>query len=359
MKKNPFGSCVLFVFNSLLIIILAACGPSQYTPRAWIDFPKDGSSFEKPQAIQVVAHAALKEGIGYVTLSVDSTPLDQQKPEEDGALFSDFTFTWTPAEEGDYILLLTMFDTKGAARATATSRVKIGKLVTFTPNISDTPTNTYTPSVTATMTSTSTPTATLTLTPSLTPTITETPLLPINIKLVADTSEVTSGECAVLSWWVDNATVVYLDGTVVPSTGSDGVCPTTTHTYLLRAERGSEYREQTLTITVTAGDTTPPPVPQPQVPANGLHADCKSNQTLAWLPVTDPSGIRGYDVEVQRKVSGSWKSYQYYDSLKDKQVNLPVECGYEYRWRVRATDKAGNISVWSGWFTFVIDAGLY
>ena len=359
MKTSPFHRYWFLIANSLLIIILAACGPSQYTPRVWIDFPKDGSQFDEPQTFQVIAHAALKEGIGYVALSVDNTPLDQQKPKEAGALFSDFQFSWKPKGDGDYTLVLTVYDAKGVAQASTTSRVKIGKAVTFTPDISDTPTMTFTPTATATITSTITPTPTLTFTPSLTPSITNTPNLPINTKLVSDVSSVNVGDCAVLSWWVENADVVYFDGREVAATGSDGVCPTTTHTYLLRAERGSEYREESLTITVNTRDTTPPPVPQPQVPGNGLHADCKSNQTLAWLPVTDPSGVRGYDVEIQRKESGSWKSYQYYDSLKDKQVSLPVECNFEYRWRVRATDKEGNISAWSGWFTFVIDAGLY
>ncbi len=31
---------------------------------------------------------------------------------------------------------------------------------------------------------------------------------------------------------------------------------------------------------------------------------------------------------------------------------ISVECGWEYRWRVRAIDGAGNPGNWSDWFTF-------
>lgn len=344
-----------FVFLFLLfILLLSACGPSQYTPRAWIDFPRDGTVFEVVEPVTVVAHAALKEGIGYVALSVNSTPLDQQSPDPAGAVFADFKFQWTPPQEGDYTLELSLFDSSGKLQAAATSRVKFGDLRTFTPDFTFTPSLTATATLTETPQNTSTHTPTYTLTPSLTPTITQTPALPIRLKLVSDRSTVDLGECAVLSWWVQNADVAYLDGTEVAFTGEDGVCPTTTHTYLLRAERGSESAEETMTITVNTADTTPPDVPTQMVPANGLSAGCKSNQTLAWLPVSDPSGLRGYDVTVQRNVGGTWKNYQSFTSVEDKQINLNVECGYEYRWRVRATDNEGNTSAWSGWFTFVI-----
>jgi hypothetical protein len=350
VKTFPHRRFYLYVGFTLLITMAAACAPSQYTPRAWIDFPKDGSQFDQAQAISVVAHAALTDGIGYVTLGVDSLPLDQKSPKEAGTIFSDFTFTWTPPGDGDYTLVLALYDAKGTLRASATSRVKIGKSLTFTPVISSTPTTTPT-------FFTVTPTLTQTLTPILTPTITPTSPLPITLKLVTDRSTVNAGECAHLSWFVENAEVVYFNGSEVASTGSYDACPAASQTYTLRAQRGSESREESMTISVNAGDTTAPPVPQLMVPANGLSAPCKVAQSLAWLPVTDPSGLRGYDLDVEQKVGGSWQEFFYYDTLKDKQYSLPVECGYDYRWRVRATDYQGNISAWSGWFTFVIPLG--
>lgn len=343
--RTPYWICIALIIASILV----ACGPSQYSPRAWINFPQDGTSIEEIKPITIQAHAALVDGIGYVTLGVNSTLLDQQKPAQEKATFSDFQFQWTPEKEGDYVLILTVYDAKGTERASATSRVKIGRPITLTPRMTSTPTLTPTPPATFTPTATYTPTFTLT------PTLTLTPLEPIHLKLVGDRSTVNLGECATLSWWSDNAESMFFEGDAVALTGSQSVCPTTTHTYLVRAERGRESAEETMTITVNTADTTPPPVPSPMVPANGLHAACKANQTLAWLPVSDDSGIHGYDVVVQRNVGGTWKSYKSFTNVIDKQISIPVECGYEFRWKVRATDTENNKSAWSDWFSFTID----
>jgi hypothetical protein len=95
-------------------------------------------------------------------------------------------------------------------------------------------------------------------------------------------------------------------------------------------------------------DTTPPPVPSPAVPANGLALSCRSSQTLAWLPVTDPSGIAGYYVKLELEIKqGQWQSAGGYGPVTGKQVDVNVQCGGVYRWMVRAQDGAGNYSGWS------------
>jgi hypothetical protein len=91
------------------------------------------------------------------------------------------------------------------------------------------------------------------------------------------------------------------------------------------------------------------------VPSNGLHITCKASQSLVWLPVSDPGGILGYDVELLKSVSGNWQSVQKWNGVSGKQVDAPIDCGLEYRWAVRAVDNAGNQSAWSNWVTFVID----
>jgi len=101
-------------------------------------------------------------------------------------------------------------------------------------------------------------------------------------------------------------------------------------------------------------DTTPPPVPSPAVPANGLELTCRATQTLVWLPVTDPSGIDGYYVKLEREVSGNWQSAGGYGPVSGKQVDVTVECGIRYRWMVRAEDGAGNYSGWSAPSTFSV-----
>jgi hypothetical protein len=112
----------------------------------------------------------------------------------------------------------------------------------------------------------------------------------------------------------------------------------------------------TPTRTPEPRDTTPPPVPTPYVPADGLVIGCASTQNLVWLPVDDPSGLNGYYVRLEREVSpGSWEQDSQYGPINDKQVEVSIECGIYYRWSVRAEDNAGNLSSWSSWSTFAVE----
>jgi hypothetical protein len=112
-------------------------------------------------------------------------------------------------------------------------------------------------------------------------------------------------------------------------------------------------------VPTTPPDNDPPPVPSPTVPADDLVIDCPTDpekkQTLAWLPVTDPSGVTYY-VKLESQVTATeWQVEGGYGPLTDKQVEVDVECGIIYRWAVRAQDGAGNWSDWSEWFQFSID----
>ncbi len=104
----------------------------------------------------------------------------------------------------------------------------------------------------------------------------------------------------------------------------------------------------TATSPPPAADTTPPPTPTPAVPANGLELSCRTSQTLVWMPVSDPSGIDGYYVKLERESTpGNWVSAGGYGPINGKQVDVSVDCGGRYRWMVRAQDGAGNYSGWS------------
>ncbi|HID29921.1 MAG TPA: hypothetical protein EYP19_07950 [Desulfobacterales bacterium] len=103
-------------------------------------------------------------------------------------------------------------------------------------------------------------------------------------------------------------------------------------------------------------DTTPPPVPTPVVPAGGLVLSCRATQNLVWLPVTDPSGILGYYVKLEKEITaGNWQSAGGYGPVADKQLTVNVNCGRRYRWMVRAEDGAGNFSAWSAPSAFAIN----
>jgi hypothetical protein len=81
---------------------------------------------------------------------------------------------------------------------------------------------------------------------------------------------------------------------------------------------------------------------------------------LNWLPATDPSGIDRHDVQVQRHSGdNNWSdvSGNVFSVTTGKSIEISVECGWYYRWRVLAKDGAGNSSAWSGWWTFTITLG--
>jgi hypothetical protein len=125
----------------------------------------------------------------------------------------------------------------------------------------------------------------------------------------------------------------------------------------LHVEAPSGKVDKSLRINVTAPpDTTPPPVPSPAVPADGLEIDCKSSQTLVWVPVSDDSGGSVvYYVKLERQVSpGNWESVRGWGPVSGKQVDASVECGIQYRWTLRAQDGAGNFSQWAPWSHFSI-----
>ncbi len=349
--QNPAHYCRIYqnLIIILLLTLLAACTPGENTPRIWVDTPKDGTHYDKAIPLTIVAHASNSGGIGYVTLGVNGIPYTQQTPAESGAKFSAFNYEWTPPGDGSYTLELIAYDIHGVSGGRAFSRIQVGRMIqedlTLVVPEEEVTLEDITPSPSPEL-----PTATLT------PTATETPLPPLSIKFYTDKLSISPGECVQLSWTVEQADEVLLDNARVTSKGVSQACPEATHDYVMTAKRGLETAYEYITITVYAPvDTTPPPVPQPQVPADGLSIGCKASQTLAWLPVSDPSGIKGYDIKLYKNINGSWKSVQNWNGLTTKQVSANVICGLEYRWSVRAVDNEGNISSWSSWVTFVVE----
>ena len=224
---------------------------------------------------------------------------------------------------------------------------------TDTPTPTSTSTPTHTPTPTPTHTPTSTPTATPTDTPTSTPTAT--PCLPAQVSFKADDTFIFKGECTMLRWDVEYATAVYLNGEGVVGHDTRKVCPASTTTYHLHVEAPCGNVDKSVTIEVSIPpDTTPPPVPSPAVPADGLRLTCRSKQTLAWIPVSDDSGVVYYvKLELQVK-KGQWQSAGGWGPVTGKQVEANVQCGGIYRWMVRAQDGAGNYSDWSPWSHFSV-----
>jgi len=254
-----------------------------------------------------------------------------------------------------YTLQVVAVDVNGEASTPDEATLTIG--ATETPFVTWTNTPTLTPDITITLTFTPS------FTPTSTPTITPTAQLVPQIQFWADPAEITAGQCTVIKWNTANVLRVQFGGINQPLVGSDQECPCENATYpLLVTLLDNTVVERTTSVTVSgscvAPDTTAPPVPALQVPADGLSIGCRASQTLTWLPVTDPSGIREYQVRIQRSADNVlWTDLPIspITGLTDKTVNVGVECGWYYRWSVRAIDGAGNIGGWSGWFDFVIN----
>ncbi len=349
-------------------------------PQAWIDFPRDGAGVPVGTPVAVISHAYAREGVAEVLLSVNGEAYRRDPPAEPGASFSEVTQEWLPAEEGLYTLQVRTYDTAGEVSNPATISVRVVSEVARGPT--DTPTPTSTPETPSpiTPTSTSTPTSTpetpSPVTPTLTPTGTSepptptftsepptptytptaTPWPPAQVDFWVESNSITKGECTVLHWDVEYATAVFLNGGGVPGHGTQQVCPDSTTTYELHVEAPGGNVDRSVTVEVTTPpDTTAPPVPSPAVPAEGLELDCRSKQTLAWIPVSDPSGIAGYYVKLERQVSpGNWQSAGGWGPVSGKQVEASVDCGLYYRWTVRAQDGAGNYSDWAPWSHFSV-----
>ena len=106
-------------------------------------------------------------------------------------------------------------------------------------------------------------------------------------------------------------------------------------------------------ITVPEITTVPPTTPadwegpNPPIlvtPARSATIYCYYSPivTFAWKDASDPSGIAGYELQVEFSENGkTWSPLQTGQTSKLSQ-DLELGCGYYYRWRVRAQDAAGN-----------------
>ncbi len=69
------------------------------------------------------------------------------------------------------------------------------------------------------------------------------------------------------------------------------------------------------------------------------------NVNLSWPAATDPSGIASYELHI-KKGTGAWTNVPLPTPTTTK-VERALTTGAAYRFRVRATDGAGNVSLWA------------
>ncbi|MBI4790658.1 MAG: hypothetical protein HY782_26820 [Chloroflexi bacterium] len=131
----------LFLILPVLMAGTLACVAERAGPRAWIDYPSDGSRVPAGAPVAVVAHASAPDGVAEVLLSVNGAPYRRNPPAQPGATFSAATLDWFPQQEGEYVLQVTAFSKSGqATHARAVTVRAIGKSTpTPVPRSSSTP----------------------------------------------------------------------------------------------------------------------------------------------------------------------------------------------------------------------------
>jgi hypothetical protein len=118
------------------------------------------------------------------------------------------------------------------------------------------------------------------------------------------------------------------------------------HSWRVRAVDGAGNTSYWSAKELFTIDTTPPPAPNPKAPANGATV-FTSRPTFEWSAVTDPHGIRAYELEIVGRyhITGiTATTYQLENTLSDG----------SYSWRVRAIDNVGNVGPWSAEWNFAV-----
>lgn len=345
----------------LSLSLLSGCKETESTGSVtvWLDVPLDGLVFSELQDLKINGHAEAKDTVDSVEIWVNGALLTTiSKPPAEAGLAGFFT-NWTPDSPGEYTIQAIAFGADGTASQPVSVRVTFGEEFAESQ---DEPAVAEEPEPEEELPPVSDPPATETK-----------PTEPkATIQFWADPTTIAAGDCTTIRWQVENAGRVIFGGADQPLSGSFRDCLCDDQIYSLRVFNldGTEER-RTLEVRVTGScetpqppppaeppsDTTPPPAPTPAVPADGLSIACKAAQSMAWLPVSDPSGIIEYRVEVQRQSGdNNWQLAPggSLSGLQVKEATVSVECGWYYRWRVRAVDGAGNVSPWSGWSHFAM-----
>ena len=336
--KGLLSVTVLF---ALTIGVTSCAQQGEALPSVWIDSPPDGAPLPSGGTVTVISHASARQGVAEVVLSINGTAYRRDAPASPGTEYVQVSQDWMPPRDGTYAVQVQAYDMSGQASNIASVTVRVGEAQEGITPI---------PAVIVEQT----------LTPTTTPTATSTQLQGAVIQFWAEPAQVQAGACTSIRWHVENASRVTFGGADQPFDGSYQTCLCDDEHYTLTVIQldGIEAKQsldvnvigvcETPTSPPPAQDTTPPSIPSPTVPSNGLALSCRATQHLVWLPVSDESGISAYYVKLEMEMTpGNWQSAGGYGPVTDKQVSVNIQCGVFYRWMVRAQDGAGNTSDWS------------
>jgi hypothetical protein len=330
----------------------------------WIDVPLDGLAFGDLGPVDIKGHASSPDGISRVEIFINDILIHTLDGLSMQGNLAHFQVQWTPSVLGAYAIKAIAY---GGGNTPGTPDVAhISFATQATTALETSAPEEPTPTSPASTTTGTTLPPTLSATPETT------------VQFWADPATIEAGACTTLYWRVENVQQVIFGGLQQPFEGGyrDCLCQSTRYTLTVIDNNGDQGKYSVdITVTGTCAtatssptptpsptppDTTPSLPPTPYVPANGLVLSCRSRLDLVWLPVEDPSGISEYQVQVQRHAGdNNWQdvSGSIFTGIQNKETNIPVECAWYYRWRVRAIDGAGNTSDWSIWYAFTITIG--
>jgi hypothetical protein len=384
-KFTRFVECFLG-----LLLMITACIPVESGPHAWIDHPLEGALIPAGEPATIISHAYAKNGLGEVVLSINGEAYRRDLPVNPGESFSQIQQEWIPETVGVFTLQITAYSLDGETIVSEPVSVRVESAKPQLP-VATTPVG-----------------------------IPDLAIVSVDAVVVGEKGGASICNTRVVYTNLGDASVPFAfniqyqfngvtqsdrldEGGLAPGSDNEiifdypyegmpyiGVLLDSGSTIVESDETNNAFAEIRLcgsgipSVTLTRSptiavpiittpapvvttevvvattqpppDTMPPKPPTPTVPANGLEIACKGQQTLAWLPSSDPSGIARYELRLERRpnLKSNWKQVNVWNKIKDKQLTVTVECGYYYRWSIRAVDGAGNFSNWSAWSTFAI-----
>jgi hypothetical protein len=221
---------------------------------------------------ELTAHASDADGVTSLEFYVNGALLVRSPAE--GGMLADATVGWNPSRSGVYTIAARATDNQGNVGPEATAVVTVGEVegsptpapaVPPTEEIVTQETPSPRPPTVTPMVPTRTP-----QTPGVTPMVptrtpqppTVTPQPPARRPEIAyfeaSPSTINAGGCSTLSWGVDYAAAIYLDGEGVFDHDDRQVCPATTTTYTLYATSAGGDDQGTAIVTVIEAPTPTP-----------------------------------------------------------------------------------------------------
>jgi len=325
----------------LLALLITSCGGTQPSGTyVWIDVPIDGLFFPEVQPVMVEGHATGGQGVSRIELFVNGEPWTEIEDPEIVDDLAWFEAEWLPPGEGTFSIHAVAYGAGDSISSADEIEISFG-VETPTPVITVTPV--------------------ISITPTLTDTPTPVPDPVADVQFWADPETIDAGFCTDIRWQAENVKGLVFGGIEQAMEGVFSTCLCKNETYTLTVTHLNDKEEKlrvNINVVGTCADTKAPPAPVQQVPSNGLSIGCKSYQNLVWLPVSDESGISQYQVKAQRHSGdNNWTNVvgSTFTGISGKSYNMYVECGWYYRWQVRAVDGEGNVGPWSNWWQFVIN----